>query len=100
MRTAPRRVPGRPWPKGVSGNPEGRRVERPELREIRDLAASYAPEAVRTLAALMTTGHPEAVRLAAVRALLAYGLDGELARVVALADEAAANGGPSGHPLV
>jgi hypothetical protein len=62
--------------KGVSGNPEGRRAERPELREIRELAASHAPEAIQTLYAIMKSGRTSAaVRVAAAVAILdrAYG---------------------------
>jgi hypothetical protein len=65
---------GRPFPPGVSGNPEGRRVERPEWRQVRELAAQYGPEAIQRLVQLMRKG-PAPVQLAAAQALLdrAYG---------------------------
>jgi hypothetical protein len=63
-----------PWRKGVSGNPAGRPPARPELREIRELAAQYGPEAIQRLVQLMRKS-PAPVQLAAAQALLdrAYG---------------------------
>jgi hypothetical protein len=81
--SASRRVvgPGHPpveyqWKKGQSGNPEGGRLQRPELREIRELAATYSVAAVHTLATIMQNARtPVAARIAAATALLdrAYG---------------------------
>jgi hypothetical protein len=42
-----RRVPGRPFPKGVSGNPGGR--AKPGSLDIAALARSHAPEAIEAL---------------------------------------------------
>jgi|SRR5271165_1995094 len=54
---------GRPFAKGVSGNPGGRPKE---LREIVELARSYAPEAIETLALIMANPEaPPAARVAA-----------------------------------
>jgi 3-methyladenine DNA glycosylase/8-oxoguanine DNA glycosylase len=63
---------GRPFPPGVSGNPQGRP---PELNAIRDLARTYTEEAIETLVRIMRKGRTETVRLAAACALLdrAYG---------------------------
>jgi hypothetical protein len=48
---------GRPFPKGVSGNPGGRPAQGPDRRKIeanaRLLARSYGPEAVEKLCAIM-----------------------------------------------
>jgi hypothetical protein len=79
--SASRRVvgPGHPpveyqWKKGQSGNPEGGRLQRPELREIRELAATYSVAAIDTLAKIMLNGRtPASVRVAAAQALLDRG---------------------------
>jgi hypothetical protein len=71
-KSAPRRAPGRPWPKGVSGNPGGR--PGPDLREVREAARKLAPLAMERLGVLVRKG-PAQVQLAAAIAILdrAYG---------------------------
>jgi hypothetical protein len=68
----PKRVVGRPFVKGQSGNPAGRpRV----AAEIRELARAHGEEALRTLAELMKSAAKEETRARAAEALLdrAYG---------------------------
>jgi hypothetical protein len=83
---------GRPWPKGVSGNPEGRRIEQPGIKEVRALAQSYSVAAIETLAAIMKNGRtPAAVRVAAAQALLDRGYGKPV--------QAVEHAGPSGERL-
>jgi len=64
------RGPGRPFARGVSGNPGGR----PKVvHEVRTLARAYAAEAIGRLVQLMRTAEDERVRLAAAEALLTRG---------------------------
>jgi hypothetical protein len=66
---APQR--GRPFPKGVSGNPSGRPKRDLALAE---LARAYTHEAIRTLAEIMTNPNaPASSRIAAAIALLDRG---------------------------
>ena len=62
---------GRPFPKGVSGNPGGRpRV----LGDVQELARQKSPEAIATLANIMNDEKaPPAARVAAANALLDRG---------------------------
>ena len=61
---------GRPFEPGQSGNPGGRpRV----IGELRDLARTHAPEAVRELARLAMHAKSETPRIAAIRELLDRG---------------------------
>jgi hypothetical protein len=63
---------GRPFEKGMSGNPGGRpRV----IAELRDLARAHAPEAIKELARLAVKARSENVRVAAIRELLDRGYD-------------------------
>ena len=50
------RVIGRPFQKGVSGNPGGRPRKTPEQKEIEELARSKSKAAVLRLAAIVRTG--------------------------------------------
>lgn len=61
-----RRGPGRPWPKGVSGNPDGLP---PLVVKARALALAHAPRAVEKLAELLENADPR-VALAAAEGLL------------------------------
>src|SRR5215211_3967901 len=61
---------GRPFEKGQSGNPGGRPKA---VAEVRDLARQHTPEAIATLAKIMTEGTSEAARIAAATAMLDRG---------------------------
>jgi hypothetical protein len=64
-------IRGRPFPKGISGNPGGRpRV----LGDVQELARERSPEAINTLAAIMDDKKaPPAARVAAANSLLDRG---------------------------
>jgi len=63
-----RRGPGRPFPKGRSGNPGGR----PKVyAEFQELCRSQTPEAIATLVSALKAG--DASSVAAARVLLEYG---------------------------
>src|ERR1044072_1086178 len=62
---------GRPFPKGVSGNPGGRPKV---LGDVQELARERSPDAINTLAAIMDDQKaPPAARVAAANALLDRG---------------------------
>lgn len=62
---------GRPFPKGISGNPGGRPKV---LGEVQELARQKSPEAVNTLSNIMHDEKaPPAARVAAANALLDRG---------------------------
>lgn len=62
---------GRPFPKGVSGNPSGRPKV---LAEVRELARKYTEEAIDTLASIMRDKkQPAAARGSAATELLNRG---------------------------
>jgi len=83
----PRRLPqGRPFPKGVSGNPGGR--PRAQLEQVRKAARAHGVEAIEKLVELMRTASPKVAYLAA-EALLARGF-GRPALTVETPDGAAA----------
>jgi len=59
---------GRPWPKGVSGNPGGRPKE---VGHVRELARQHTETAIRTLVEIATDpGQPGRARVAAAEAIL------------------------------
>jgi hypothetical protein len=65
-----RRGPGRPWPKGVSGNPSGAPKDiSPLVFECRRLALSHAPHAIERLAAMLDS-KDERVVVAAAEGIL------------------------------
>lgn len=66
-----RRVVGRPFQPGQSGNPNGRSKI---AAEVRALAQQHCPEAIATLAELMRTSPDERVRLSAAEAILDRGV--------------------------
>jgi hypothetical protein len=68
--TAPQRGPGRPFPKGLSGNPGGRPKE---IGHVRELAREHTQEAVQTLVDIMRTGRTDSARAAAASELLSRG---------------------------
>jgi hypothetical protein len=51
---------GKPWPKGVSGNPSGREKLPEDVKHVRELARAYTTSAIETLARVMATGSPNA----------------------------------------
>ena len=62
---------GRPFPKGVSGNPGGRPKV---LGDVQELARQRSPEAINTLATIMDDPKaPPAARVAAANSLLDRG---------------------------
>ena len=62
---------GRPFQKGISGNPGGRPKV---LRDVQELARQKSPEAITTLASIMHDEKaPPAARVAAANALLDRG---------------------------
>ena len=68
--TTKRRGPGKPFQKGVSGNPGGRPKT---IEEIRDLARSYTAEAMQSLLRIATSGKSESAVVAASNAILDRG---------------------------
>lgn len=65
--TAKRRGPGRPFPKGVSGNPGGRPKV---IAEVRELAREQTSRAIAALVGVMEQGQSEAARVSAAQILL------------------------------
>jgi hypothetical protein len=62
---------GRPFPKGVSGNPGGRPKV---LGDVQELAREQSPQAINTLSKIMNDEKtPPAARVAAANALLDRG---------------------------
>jgi hypothetical protein len=66
-----RRIVGRPFPKGQSGNPGGRPKE---LRDVIEQARSHTTDAIKTLVAAMNSDStPWGARIAAANAILDRG---------------------------
>ena len=63
---------GRPFPKGVSGNPSGRPKLPEDVKHVRELARQYTNEAIATLASVMANGSPNA-QVSAANALMDRG---------------------------
>lgn len=63
---------GKPFPKGVSGNPSGRPKLPEDVKHVRELARQYTSEAIQSLADVMATGSPNA-RVSAANALIDRG---------------------------
>jgi hypothetical protein len=63
---------GKPFPKGVSGNPGGRQKLPEDVKHVRELARQYTNSAVETLARVMATGSPNA-QVSAANALIDRG---------------------------
>ena len=83
------RIVGKPFPKGQSGNPGGRPAA---LRDVTELARSYAPDAIKTLAAVMLDEEtPPAARVGAASAILDRGFG--------KAPQAVQMSGPDGGPI-
>jgi hypothetical protein len=67
-----RRAVGRPFEKGISGNPGGKPKD---LKEIQDLARSYCPRAIHRLAQIMDDDNaPHAAQVAAASVILDRGI--------------------------
>jgi hypothetical protein len=62
-----RRGPGRPFPKGTSGNPGGRPKE---VRHVQELARAHTLEAIETLVDVMQNSKLDRARVAAAEAIL------------------------------
>jgi hypothetical protein len=75
-----RRKALKPWPKGVSGNPGGRRRKSTADRQIENLAREASADAFNTVRGLMTSADSDRTRLAAALAIIerAHGKPGEL----------------------
>jgi hypothetical protein len=90
-----RRGPGRPWPKGVSGNPTGQPKDiAAAVAECRRLALSHVPRAVAKLAELLNSEDERVVAAAATALMDRAGVaprswEGEHLEVVASVDPAA-----------
>jgi Family of unknown function (DUF5681) len=67
---ADKKVIGRPFKKGVSGNPSGRSKD---AHTISQLAKAYTQEAIEKLAEIMRTGKTEQAQVRAAEALLDRG---------------------------
>lgn len=65
-----RKVPGKPFKKGQSGNPGGRPKE---VAEVRELARTHTTLAIETLAAIAKSADRDAARVAAANSLLDRG---------------------------
>jgi hypothetical protein len=68
--TARQRGPGRPFTKGVSGNPGGRPRE---LADVKALAREHTLEAIETLLGVMRTGKTDTARAGAAAEMLSRG---------------------------
>jgi hypothetical protein len=68
--TAKRKCGGRPFPTGMSGNPDGRPKA---IAEVRDLARQHIRKAIQTLVTVMQSGESDSARVAAANALLDRG---------------------------
>ena len=83
------KIRGRPFPKGRSGNPGGRPKE---LRDVVELARTYAPDAINALASVMLNEDaPPAARIGAASAILDRGFG--------KAPQAVEMSGPDGGPI-
>ena len=92
--TAPRRVVGRPFVKGVSGNPGGRPAS--VVERVRRLAGKYKSRAMRTLVQIMEDDEqPPDERRKAAETVLAY-----YAGRPAVVQEVTGRGGTPVGPLV
>ncbi|MEY8690161.1 MAG: hypothetical protein AB9M53_09845 [Leptothrix sp. (in: b-proteobacteria)] len=75
-----RKAAGRPWPRGTSGNPGGRRRKSDADRRIEHMAREASADAFAVVRELMTTANNDRTRLAAALAVIerAHGKPGEL----------------------
>lgn len=63
---------GRPFPKGVSGNPSGRAKLPEDVKHVREMARQYTEAAIATLAGVMEEGSANA-KVSAAQVLLERG---------------------------
>lgn len=65
---------GRPFKKGVSGNPAGRRRKTAEARAVEALARTSSGEALDVVLSIMRAGEGDRVRLTAALAIIERGI--------------------------
>ena len=81
-----KKPPGKPWAKGVSGNPAGRPPNQSKIHKWREALAGDVPEILAALVAQAKAGDPMAARLILDRALPAL-KPSELATVIDMQGE-------------
>lgn len=89
-----KKPPGKPWAKGVSGNPAGRPPNQSKIHKWREALAGDVPEILAALVAQAKAGDPMAARLILDRALPAL-KPSELAAVIDLQGDTLTDKGQS-----
>lgn len=67
--SSPNKLPGTPWPKGVSGNPKGRLPGRSAITKMRESLAADVPDILAGLVMAAKGGDVQAARLILERVL-------------------------------